>query len=366
MRNSSAPGPADLPAMLDHWVAAGIITPVQAARMRADPGLAGAPSLTVLPTPSDKEHRQSSFAIEALGYLGSVLVVVASVLLASQYWDELSTVGHLILVGAAAVTLLSAGFAVPERLGPPGLRMHAVLWLGATLATAGFLGLLGDEVLGWYDEDLTLLVFAGATVLAVALWWRLPTVLQQVAVVAGLAGTAGAAAAQIHATEDLLPGLAVWGVGAIWFILGWGGVVRPRWTALLLGGIGLMIGPGMTMPADGGIVLALATVAALVALAVLARDLLVLGLGAWGALQFLPTAINEWFPGELTAAVVLLVVGGLLIAAAIWIARRGAGRPAAESAGRHAYGVIPARAAMLAGAGVAVAVTVFVLVLGLT
>jgi hypothetical protein len=364
MRHYSLSGPADLPALLDHWLAVGVITPEQAARMRADVAQLGPPPPTTLPAPPYEEGPRASLAVEALGYLGSVLVVVASLLLASKYWDELSTVGHLVVVGAAAVTLLLAGFAVPQRLGPAGLRMHAVLWLGGTVCTAGFLSLFGDEVLGWYEEDLALLVFAGTTVLAAMLWWRLPSSLQQAAVFVGLAGTAAAAAAQFHAGEAELPGIALWGVGATWFLLGWGGDVKPRPTALLLAGVGLMVGPGMTMPADGGIVLALTTTAALVTLAVLARDLLVLALGAWGALQFLPIALNEWFPGEVAAAVALLVAGGLLIAAAIWIARRRDTRPAGGGPPSRDYGAIPARVARFASAGVAVAVTAVVIVLG--
>ncbi|MEI8406631.1 MULTISPECIES: DUF2157 domain-containing protein [unclassified Kribbella] len=361
MRHDLAPGPADLPALLDHWIAAGVVTPEQAAQMRADLG----PNAPVSQAAPERGHRQASLAIEALGYLGSVLIVVASLLLASQYWDDLSTAGHLIVIGAAAVTLLLAGFAVPERLGPAGVRMHAVLWLGATASTAGFLGLFGDEVLGWYAEDLALLVFAGTAALAALLWWRLPTGLQQAAVVVGLAGTAAASAAHLHAREDQLPGLALWGVGAIWFLLGWGDLVRPRWTALLLGGLALMIGPGMTMPSDGGIVLALTTTTALIVLAVLARDLLVLALGAWGALQFLPIAINEWFPGEVAAAVALMVAGVVLVSAAIWIARRRGVSPPPGAAGRD-YSVMPARVARLASVGVAVAVTAVVVVLGTT
>ncbi|MEV0283590.1 DUF2157 domain-containing protein [Kribbella sp. NPDC050820] len=354
-------GPADLPALLDRWVAAGVITPAQADRMRADLG----PSRPLSPA-APREHHETSLAVEALGYLGSVLIVVASLLLASQYWNDLSTAGHLLVVGAAAVTLLLAGFAVPKRLGPAGLRMHAVLWLGATVSTAGFLGLLGNEVLEWQDEDLALLVFAGSTALAALLWWRLPTSLQQAVLVAGLAGTAGAAAAQLNAAEDELPGLAVWGVGAIWFLLGWGGVVRPRWSALLFGGISLIIGAGMTMPADGGLVLALVTAAALVSLAVLARDLLVLALGGWGAVQFLPIAVNEWFPGELAAAIALLGAGGLLVAVAIWIARRRDGHPATGGSAHRQYGVIPRQVAWTASAGVALTVTALLILLGTT
>jgi hypothetical protein len=367
MRHFLASRPAELPALLDHWVAAAVITPEQAARMRADLGPTPPSKLTVLPTvspaaePHAADRRQTSIAIEALGYLGSLLIVIASLLFASRYWDDVSTAGHLVIVGAAATLLLLAGFAVPARLGEAAVRMQAVLWLGATVSTAGFLGILGDEAFGWYDEDLALLVFAGTTVLAALLWWRLPTVVQQALVVAGLAGVAGAAAAQLQV--DNLPGIAVWGVGAIWFVLGWGGVVRPRWAAVLLGGVGVLIGPGMTVPADGGIVLALVTIAALLCLAILARDLLILAVGAWGALQFLPIAINEWFPSEVTAAAVLLVVGGLLVLGAVWFARRRTGT--SVPAKRRAY-AIPATAALIAGACVAVAATAVILVLGLT
>jgi hypothetical protein len=324
MRQQPAHGPADLPALVDDWVATGVVTPEQGARMRADLGLPGpgpAPR-TVLPEPSRTERRQASPAIEALGYLGSVLIVVASVLLAAEYWNDLPTPGHLLVVGAATVVLLLAGFAVPDHLGPPGRRMHAVLWLGATAAAGGFLGVFGDEVLDWHEEDLALLIFAGTAVLAMVLWWRLPTVAQQVAVVAGLGGTAAMAAAELQADREYLPGVALWGVGAIWFGLGWGSVVRPRWTALLLGGVAVMIGSGLTMDTDGGIALGLVTVAVLITLAVWSRDLLVLGIGAWGALQILPTAMNTWLPGQLAAAAALLVAGTGLVAVAIWIARK--------------------------------------------
>jgi hypothetical protein len=95
---------------------------------------------------------------------------------------------------------------------------------------------------------------------------------------------------------------------------------------------------------------------------VLARDLLVLALGAWGALQFLPMAINEWFPGEIAAAVALL-------AAACW-SRRQSGSPVQRGvasqtgAARRDYGVIPAEIARLTSVAVAVAVTTAIIVLG--
>ncbi|MGH3465749.1 MAG: DUF2157 domain-containing protein [Kribbellaceae bacterium] len=310
MRQQPSYGPADLPALLDHWVAAGVITPEQAARMRAD-----------LPLPRRPSER-TSLVIEALGYLGGVIILIALALLAQQYWPELSTTARLVIVAGAAVFLLVGGFAVPARLGPAGRRLHAMLWLAGTVATAGFLGLFGHDVLVLRGEDLALLTVGGTALLAAVLWWRLPTVVQQAAMVGTLAGTAGVATLQVGAAADELSGVAAWGVGVGWFLLGWGGVLRPRRVALALGALVMVIGSGFTMSADAGIVLALGTVAAIVVVAVLFRDLVLLAVGAWGALQTLPTAVGEWFPGELAAAMALLVTGALLVLAAVSTARR--------------------------------------------
>src|SRR5690242_16641306 len=126
MRQLHLSPPARLADHLDHWVETGVITAEQAQRTRAD--LAG-------PAALDRRQRHGALAIEALGYLGSVLIVVATVLLASQYWRDLSVGGHLAVVGAAAVALFGCGLAVPARLGAPGTRLHAVLWTATTAAT---------------------------------------------------------------------------------------------------------------------------------------------------------------------------------------------------------------------------------------
>jgi hypothetical protein len=91
---------------------------------------------------------------------------------------------------------------------------------------------------------------------------------------------AGAAAVAEFTTEPHLPGLAVWGIGVAWFVLGLRGILPPR------------------RP-----VLALAASATVV-----------------GALNILPTAVTHWFPGDLAAPLVLLVVGGLLMTAAVYTA----------------------------------------------
>jgi hypothetical protein len=365
MTQTSPRRPAHLSVLVDRWVRAGIISPAQAERIRAEEGVPPLGLVTPPPVPGPGHQERTSLVIEALGYLGGVVILVATGLLAAQYWTDLTTFAQLALVATAALLLLAAGFAVPERLGAVGQRLHAVLWFLAVGASAGFFALLGRKSLHWSAPDVLLLTGSAALGIAAVLWWRHRTVLQQLAVFVAFLITAAAAAAQLGTSAEL-PGVAVWGAAAVWFLLGWGGLVEPRQFAFVLGAIGLIIGAALTMSSDAGITLALATVAALVAVGVLFRDLVLLGVSAYGALQTLPTAINEWFPGQLAAPLALLVVGALLVTAAVYTARqRRAATAQARRPGRD-FSVGPSRTATVAASVVALAVTAVVLGIGLT
>jgi hypothetical protein len=315
--------------LIDRWVDDGLITNAQADRMRADLDLGPAPAQPVSPSSSDRSRivarplrDRTSLMIEALAYLGGVIVLVAAGLLAAQYWDAMSEVAQLGAVGGAAALLLIAGLAVPKHLGATSIRLRSVLWLLSTAATAAFLALFADLVLELGGDDILLVSSAGTAALAAALWWRLPTFPQQAMFFTALM-VAGAAIAAKATDNPHVPGLPVWALGVVWFVLGWRGVLKPRRSVLAAGAVGTLVGAAFTLPTDAGMVLALCTVVAIVVLAVLFRDLLLLAVGALGALNILPSVITEWFPGELAPPLVLLGFGGLLVAAAVYTAKRG-------------------------------------------
>jgi hypothetical protein len=82
-----------------------------------------------------------------------------------------------------------------------------------------------------------------------------------------------------------------------------------------------------TFPSEAGVVLALVTTAAVVAAAVQFRDVVLLAIGALGALNVLPAAITTWFPETVVAPHALLAVGATLVAVTLRGARKGwAGR----------------------------------------
>jgi hypothetical protein len=304
--------------LIDHWLAEGVITCVQADRMH-DEFDRGEPPVSDS-TPADA-RRRTSLVVEALAYLGGVIVLVAAGLISAQYWSALGDTGRLAVVGGAAAALLLAGASVTSRSGP-GIRLRSVLWLLATAGAGALLALFADIVLKLNGSAIGAVAGAGAAVLAALLWWRLPVLTQQTAFFVATMIAAGATVAHLT-TDPQLPGLAVWVTGALWFLLGRRGTVTPRSPVQALAAAAALAGALITLPADAGMVLALSTVVAVVVLAVVVRDLLLLAVGAIGALNVLPVVVNEWFPGELAAPLVLLVVGALLVTAAVYTAKRG-------------------------------------------
>lgn len=324
MRKQQTPSePAGLEELLERWVADGLLTAEQAAQIEAAEHVrATAPPPAVTTIPGAPPAGRRSLMSEALGYVGGVLMIAAVVLLITWYWEDMGVGVRVGLVAGAAVLALAAGLAVPHRLGDAGTRLRAVFWLISVMAFAGTLGLIGAEVLDWQGgDDAVLLAAAGTIPYAAALWWRQRSVLQQLGLFGALVMTAGTAATNIDPDEGIAAGLAVWGLGAAWFALVVAGLVTPKRTGYVLASIAAVFGASITMSEGWGHLLALATVAALITVAVLISDLAVLAIGALGAAQILPRSLAEYLPGTIAVPLGLLVAGLILVIVAVRITR---------------------------------------------
>jgi hypothetical protein len=292
------------------WVADGVISHAQAEQIVAE-------EQVVAPEPV---ARRTTLVTEALGYVGGVLVVVASLLLTARFWPDLAVGVRLALAGVATVLLLGVGAALPAEPGKAGERLRSVAWLLSTGTLAFLLGLLAVEVLGWRDESAALFISSGAAVYAGALWVRAHLLLQQAAVFVTLASAAAAALAKVApsgAKGDGLPGLGILAVGLVWLLLGAWGALHPRRLVLMLGGVGAVIGAAVAEGTDWGRVVALVTVFGLVALALRVDEIALLAVGTLGMFIVLPPVLTTWFPGAVAAPLVLLVCGALLVLVAL-------------------------------------------------
>lgn len=310
-----------LAALLDACVADRILSRDQASQI-----LARAARETVVPSGAPPRPG-TGLALEALGYVGGVVVLVSAILIANLYWSDLTIETRIAIVGAAAAVLLAGGFAVPRRLGHVGRRLRSVLWLTATAAFTGFVGMAGTELIELSGDDAALLTTSGAAVLAVALWSVHRHLVQQVVAAVALMATVTAVLAKIEA-PDAVPALGAWAVAGVWFLLGWTGRLTPRRVVLDLAAAAAIAVSLMTLPVDWGYALAIGTVAAVVVIAVVRADLVLLGIGSVGTLIVIPLAVGEWFPDSSAVPFVLLGAGLALVGVAVWTARRRSGRAA--------------------------------------
>ena len=317
---SSRATPLDV--LLRRWVEGDLITAKQAAAIRSVERVDRVvPVAEPLSVPRASEH--TPLVIEALGYLGGVVILIAAALVTGQFWPEISTNVRLGLAVVATLALVGTGLALPCRADDvhgPVRRLVAVLLALGTGGVAASLALVGNEVADWSAKDTALLASAGAAVVAAGLWRLRPSLVQQAVTVTALLVAAATATAHIDGHSSL-PGLAVWAGGFVWLLLGWGDWLEPRRAVVPLGAAGMLAGAVMGFGSDSGIALGLLTTVGLALAAVAVRDLLLLAVAAVGAFLVLPAAVNTWFPGSLAAPVALLLIGVLLVAAAFRIAR---------------------------------------------
>jgi hypothetical protein len=351
--------PVPLTSLVEEWVAAGVISQEQARRMRAYGDV-----MVALDGSQPEPHRRkaSTVAMEALGYIGGVVVLVSSILIMNLYWPDLSDGVRATVIALASGALLGAGFVTSARLGEVGVRLRSVLWLAATGAFAGFLVLLTADVLELDSADAAVLASAGTAAGASVLWWLHRHLPQQMVTMVALMVTAGALVNDVAPGHDSLPGLGVWAVAATWMLLGWASLLRPGPAVVALGAAAMIVAATMTLPTDAGFVLAIGTVICVVAMAVLRSDLPLLAVGALGTLMVLPAAATEWFPDSDAVPFVLLAVGLLLVLTAVWTARRHRDRP--RESGRD-WGQLSPHTALTVAITVLVVASAIVLVIGL-
>jgi hypothetical protein len=100
------------------------------------------------------------------------------------------------------------------------------------------------------------------------------------------------------------------------------GYLLPRGAGYFAAGFGLLIGAQLTMDVPAGHLLALATVAGLLAGGVLLREVWLAGLGAVGVLLVVPQTAERSLPESAAAPLAVFVAGAVLVGSAVWLAKR--------------------------------------------
>ena len=266
---------------------------------------------------------RAALLAEVVGYAGGALVIVAGLYLAGELWPHIPTGAELALAAVACAALGAAGAALRTSGSPPARRLRSVLWLMSTASLAAFTGILGGQV---WELSLagTALVAAAATgVYGAAQWWRTRAALQHLAVFASAAVLVGTAVVQLGpGLGDWAPGLAIWALSALWGVAVSRGYLPPRGAGYFAAGFGLLAGAQLAMDVPAGHLLALATVAGLLASGVFLREVWLAGLGAVGVLLVVPQTAERYLPESAAAPLAVFVAGAVLVISAVLLAKR--------------------------------------------
>jgi hypothetical protein len=268
--------------------------------------------------------------VEALGYVGGALAVVAGFIATADLWRDMSRGMLEGFAAAGCLVLLAGGAALRSADDPAFGRLRSVLWLLSAACLAAFAGLLGDDHSN-DDAKLVMVValIAAGYLLVLHLWHR--SLLLVIALFVALAVAAGAFSLATSSDDEAWKvGLAVWLLSVVW-VAGAGHVeaLTPV-DGVLLGGVGgAFVGAQLMMTRDLGHLVAIATVAAVIVAGTLLRRTWMLALGTLGVLVVVPQTATEFLPDSVGAPVAVFVVGAGLVAIAVWLARRpGRRRPA--------------------------------------
>lgn len=291
---------------LERWVGAGLIDPTTAEAIE-----------------SYEEHRTQRVGrgMEALAYLGSALVLIAVALLAIEFWADIDVWGRYALSAGVTAVLVVAGIVLGRSEISAVNRAQTFAWFLAALGVALTASVATAEMDGLAEEDAFLIVAAISLAAAVTLWVFRKSVLQMVAMALGAYATVVAFIARIDSAPDWAFGVSFAALGLVWLLLTWIGVMRPTRTSYAVAGIGMLLisfpeAVEMPWPLVG-----LFSGMALMAMSVVLKENVLLGLGVLGLFIYIPMTIFELF-GETVGVPFALLITGLTLIGVVLVSVR--------------------------------------------
>jgi len=267
--------------------------------------------------------RRTWLMIEAVAYVGGILILAGATAAIGQHWHELGRWGHAgVFADATALFLVVGIFARPVR-APSVQRLADVAWFVSAAGATGAIGFAVHQV-HWHGADLTTLASgAGVAAYSAALWLARRHALQNVAFFAGLVVTVIGLILAIHEpARPLALSAALWTLGVTWAVLGWLGYVVPQRVSLVIGVIVAVVGLGPSLGQFGWMyAIALATAAAAMAASVRLRNTPLLIVGAIAMLLDLTAVLIRYFGKSLGVPGALAVTGVLIVGLALVAAR---------------------------------------------
>ena len=290
-------------------------------------------SKAILAFESQRQRAASSQRVplisEALGYLGAGLATAAMGVLLSDQWPELAVGVRLAIPLAGAVLLVIAGWLLRDSAEPAFARFGSVLWAMSVASTAWASSIFANDVLDISPAAQDVVIAVVVAALALLLYAMRRTVLQQIAMGAGVIALVTSVVSmrypEIIGPEASGPntaiGFAVWITAMVWLLLAYRKVLAPQPLAYGLGSFAALQAISAVSFAEGatghvGMALGLLTAAGLIVASVWLHNNVLLIIGAVGGFRFLIETVDHFFRDTLGTPLVLLATGVILLVVA--------------------------------------------------
>jgi len=298
---------------LKQWRQAGLLDEAAAARIEA---FEEAAALRV------KSERPG--VIEALIYLGLAVIGVGAAVLAGSNWEHLEGWARIIVLAVPGALGLAAGQVMRTSEQPGFRRGGHMAWVLAAALLTGAVAVSASEA-DWEGESVVLAAGLAATAIAIALWMLAPSYPQIVGMAGGLFLLSMAVAANSIDHEQLF------GAGTITLFGGAGlalvelNLLTPKLagqalTGLAFAGGAFFAGLDDTVPGWVQVVTFIAG-GALIALSIRRSVLLYMAFGVGAVFLGLIATILRHVDDPTVAALLLMLIGVLLIAGVLLLAR---------------------------------------------
>ncbi|CAB5068833.1 MAG: DUF2157 domain-containing protein [Actinobacteria bacterium] len=323
-RHSGHVAPTDLRGALTRAAARGQITTETADSILASEASEAVEALTA----DGRPRRVATPAVEAIGYLGSVLALVGVSFLVGRAWDDIGQPGRIGLLGGLSALFLVVGLLMRHEDEAVIRRLRAIVLLLSTGAFAIVTNVVfGTFGFGWRGEPVAISIGLLTAVFSGVLWALRDRPAQHATTMIGILIAVDAAMGWWGGPGAV--GLTTVAISALWLVLAHFDLVPPRSTATLLGLAGVLVGPAITSGPFGRWA---PVVGLVIAIAVLGYGAIVhrfefefTGFGAIGLLGYLTFAVARWFGDSLKAPGVLVVSGIALLTATLILVKRGRG-----------------------------------------
>lgn len=310
---------SDIEEHLERWLSEGVIHDDVAERIRA----------FEKQRPRGPSPAERPSAMEALLYLGVIVVSVGVFALIEQRWPDLDSWARMIAIGVPTLLALSLGAGL-HASGQPGFaRAGQLAWFVSVGLFAGAVAVFLHEYepagVGFEDDRDGLLAMTCCTaVMALALWVFSPAHPQVVALGATLFALGQGAGNWPDDFSQVIAGMLIFAFGLVGLGLTEAELFKPRFSGRLVFATLCAAGPYEAGFTDNGIVfefLVFAVGGGLIALGVARASFTLLAVGVIASFVGLVTFIFEHFEDRIGAPVALMISGGALIAGVLLLAR---------------------------------------------